>query len=59
MARPLRIDFPDAPYHVTACGDRREPIFVDDTDRLAFRDLLGQGRDRFGAGLARRCAGPR
>jgi hypothetical protein len=38
MARPLRIEFPGAVYHVTSRGDRREPIFVDDEDRRA---LLG------------------
>jgi hypothetical protein len=27
MSRPLRIEFPDALYHVTARGDRREAIF--------------------------------
>lgn len=29
MARPLRIEFPGAVYHVTARGNRREPIYVD------------------------------
>ena len=27
MARPLRIEFADAVYHVTARGNRQEPIF--------------------------------
>lgn len=49
MARPLRIEFPGAVYHVTSRGDRREPIFVDDTDRLALLDVLGSGLDRFDA----------
>lgn len=49
MARPLRIEFPGAVYHVTSRGDRREPIFVDDTDRLALLDVLGGGLDRFDA----------
>ena len=26
MVRPLRIEYPGAVYHVTARGDRREPI---------------------------------
>jgi len=47
MSRPLRIEFEDALYHVTSRGDRREAIFVDDTDRIAFLDLLGQVSDRF------------
>lgn len=42
MARPLRLEFPGALYHITARGDRQEPIFDDDEDRLAFIDLLGK-----------------
>ena len=30
MARPLRLEFPGAVYHITARGDRREAIFLDD-----------------------------
>ena len=33
MARPLRIEFADAVYHVTSRGDRREAIYRDDEDR--------------------------
>jgi len=42
MARPLRIEFPGALYHVTARGDRQEPIYEDDKDRKFFLDLLGK-----------------
>ena len=42
MARPLRIEFPGALYHVTARGDRQEAIFDDDQDRQAFLKLLGE-----------------
>lgn len=42
MSRPLRIEFPDALYHVTARGDRREDIFEDDQDRQAFLLVLEQ-----------------
>jgi len=49
MARPLRIEFPGAIYHVTARGDRREPIFVDDADRASLLDVLAQGLERFDA----------
>lgn len=41
MARPLRLEFAGALYHITARGDRREPIYDDDTDRTAFVNLLG------------------
>ena len=36
MSRPIRIEFQNALYHVTARGDRREDIFEDDEDRLIF-----------------------
>jgi putative transposase len=42
MARPLRLEFPSAVYHVTARGDRREAIFLDDEDRQRFIHLLGK-----------------
>jgi putative transposase len=42
MARPLRLEFPGACYHLTARGDRQEPIFEDDADRLVFLDLLAK-----------------
>jgi REP element-mobilizing transposase RayT len=47
MARPLRIEFPGALYHVTARGDRRDDIYLDDEDRRAFLGLLGQVCQRF------------
>jgi putative transposase len=42
MARPLRLEFAGACYHVTARGDRQEPIFEDDTDCAMFIDLLAK-----------------
>ena len=42
MSPPLRIEFPDALYHVTARGDRREDIFEDDQDRQTFLLTLEQ-----------------
>ena len=47
MSRPLRLEFPDALYHVTARGDRREAIFDDDDDRRAFLLTLAQVVKRF------------
>ena len=41
MARPLRIEFPGALYHVTSRGNARAPIFIDDVDRRFFLDRLG------------------
>lgn len=39
MARPLRLEFAGALYHVTCRGDRREVIF-DDTDCEQFLSVL-------------------
>lgn len=47
MARPLRLEFPDALYHVTSRGDRREDIYLQDTDRHGFLSLIGEVCDRF------------
>lgn len=41
MARPIRLEFGGALYHVTARGDRREAIYEDDVDRQQFLDVLG------------------
>lgn len=40
MARPLRLEFPGAVYHITARGNARQDIVVDDVDRECFVDLL-------------------
>ena len=40
MARPLRIQYENASYHVTCRGNARENIFADDTDRKKFLTLL-------------------
>ena len=40
MARPLRIAFPGALYHVTARGNARQNIFQDDEDRQRFLGVL-------------------
>jgi len=42
MSRPIRIEFTNALYHVTARGDRREDIFEDDQDRQMFLSTLAQ-----------------
>src|SRR5436190_16688153 len=55
MARPLRIEFPDAIYHVTSRGDRCEPIFADDRDRGALMACVATGLSRFNAGLLAYC----
>jgi len=45
MARPLRIQFENAYYHVTCRGNSGQEIFSTDADRLAFLDLLERSHD--------------
>jgi len=47
MARPLRVEYESALYHVMARGNRREPIYEEDTDREHFLELLGESCRRF------------
>jgi putative transposase len=42
MARPLRLEYEGAVYHVTSRGNDRNPIFFTDADREAFLALLGE-----------------
>ena len=48
MARPLRIEFPGALYHVTARGNARAPIFLEDADRQLLLATLGDAHERHG-----------
>jgi len=48
MARSLRIEYPDAIYHVTSRGNAQSDIYLDDSDRLMFLETLGQVVQRFG-----------
>jgi len=47
MARPLRIEYEGAVYHVTSRGNARQDIFVDDGDRQEFLNVLGDTVARF------------
>ena len=47
MARPLRIEYPGAYYHVTSRGNEQKPIFRDNEDRGRFLDLLGRAAEQF------------
>lgn len=42
MARPLRIQYPGALYHVTSRGNERREIFRDDDDRRCFMEILSK-----------------
>jgi len=42
MARIARIVAPGCPHHVTARGNRREPIFFEDGDQEIYLDILAE-----------------
>jgi len=47
MARPLRIEYPGAYYHVTARGNERKAIFRDVSDRKKFLVILSPSIEQF------------
>lgn len=47
MARPLRLEFPGALYHVTSRGNEKRDLFRCDDDRRHFLELLGEAVRRF------------
>ena len=47
MARPLRIEFSGALYHVTARGNAQQDIYLTDEDRQAFMTLLHRACERY------------
>ncbi len=47
MARPLRMEYPNAVYHVTSRGNDRNKIFLSDQDREHFLSVLGAVVKRF------------
>ena len=49
MARPLRIQYPGAFYHVTSRGNERKAIFKSNYDRGKFLSYLESAHDRYGA----------
>src|ERR1041385_4656472 len=48
MPRKIRVEFPDATYHVMSRGDRREDIFPSDVDRHDFMRTLGEACQKTG-----------
>lgn len=51
MARPLRIEYAGAFYHVTARGNDRKKIFFTQRDYTRFKEYLAQAQERFGCVL--------
>ena len=51
MARPLRIQYRDAYYHVTCRGNDRRSIYRDDSDRELFLEKLKGSLEIYGVAL--------
>ncbi|HXG59586.1 MAG TPA: transposase [Thermoanaerobaculia bacterium] len=47
MARPLRLEFPGALWHVTSRGNNRKDICFDRIDRTRFVEILGETVTRY------------
>ena len=48
MARPLRIEYEGAFYHVTSRGNERGEIFFEKEDYEKFKDYLKGACEKFG-----------
>ena len=49
MARPLRITYPGAFYHITSRGNERKEIYKTNRDREKFLSYLESATERYGA----------
>ena len=49
MARPLRIEYPGAFYHITSRGNERKAVFKSARDREKFLSYLGSATERYAA----------
>ena len=58
MARPLRIAYADAWYHVMNRGSRKEPVFLEPKDYAGFVDLLGGSVELWNVRIAAYCLMP-
>jgi REP element-mobilizing transposase RayT len=47
MARPMRIEYEGAVYHVTSRDNERKTFFRNDKDRKTFLDVLKQVNTRY------------
>lgn len=55
MSRPLRIEYPDAWYHVMNRGRRGDDVFADDRDREVFIALLREASEMFDLHISAFC----
>lgn len=58
MARPIRVQYEGAVYHVAARGNERREIFRGDPDREMFLETLGEAVARFGLTMRAWCLMP-
>ena len=47
MARPLRIEYEGALYHVTARGNERKRIYFTKRDYLKFREYIADAQEKY------------
>jgi REP-associated tyrosine transposase len=55
MARPLRIAYPGAYYHVTSRGNERKDVFKSRKEREKFLEYLASATERYGAAIHAYC----
>ncbi len=55
MARPLRINYPGAFYHITSRGNERKPVFKSNIDREKFLEYLESATLRYNAVIHAYC----
>ena len=55
MARPLRIEYSGAFYHVTSRGNERKAVFKSRRDREQFLSYLESATERYGATIHAYC----
>jgi putative transposase len=48
MARPIRVEYAGAVYHVMARGNDRREVFREDRDRRRFLQTPGEAVEQFG-----------
>ena len=58
MARPLRIEYPGAYYHLTDRGVERRSIFTGDSDFVGFLDIVARLRPRYAIEVVAYCLMP-
>ena len=58
MSRPLRIEYPDACYHIMNRGRRSENIFSDEKDYILFTELLKETSEMWTIRIASYCLVP-